>query len=167
MPLEGRDGGSFVFSHQTAIPGDVRHQDSGKPALDVCLIHEALLPSGVYPRLPKAPRLCPKVKSATWLAFLPHARDHFRYVCALSPCHHACPWGYLVVAANGDSAPALAGPAISFPASGGCRYGARRRGTARPSRHWRWPPGPPAWATPRCLSRPGGSGGTAFLEYPG
>src|SRR5439155_15093437 len=79
--------------------------------------------------------------------------------------HRYGPWGYLVVAANGD--PALAGPAISFLASGGCRYGAHRHGTARPSRHWQWPPGPPASATPQCLSRPGGSGVTAFPAYPG
>ena len=44
MPLEGRDGGGIVLGHQAAIPDDIRHQDSGEPALNVCLIHIAPRP---------------------------------------------------------------------------------------------------------------------------
>src|SRR5262249_36735331 len=39
MSLEGCDGGDLVFGHQAAIPGDIRHQDGGEPALNVCLVH--------------------------------------------------------------------------------------------------------------------------------
>ncbi len=41
MPLEGRDGGGLVLGHQAAIPDNIRHQDGGEPALDVCLVHMA------------------------------------------------------------------------------------------------------------------------------
>src|SRR5262249_7962237 len=68
---------------------------------------------------------------------------------------------------NCASPPALAGPARSFLASGECRYDARRHGTAHPSRHWRWPRGPPAWAIPQCLWHPEDSEVTAFLPCPG
>jgi hypothetical protein len=39
MSLEGRDSGGLVFGHQAAIPGDIRYQDGGEPALNVCLVH--------------------------------------------------------------------------------------------------------------------------------
>ena len=44
MSLEGRDSGGLVLGHQAAIPDDIRHQDGGEPALNVCLVHVAPRP---------------------------------------------------------------------------------------------------------------------------
>jgi len=55
MPLEG----GLVLGHQAAIPGDIRHQDGSKPALDLRLVHDALLLPRVYPRLPQGATIVP------------------------------------------------------------------------------------------------------------
>src|SRR5262245_13021963 len=83
MPLEGRDGGRLVLGHQAAIPDDIRHQDGGEPALNVCLVHMAPRPKtdfsitemvkhvllGVHP-WPNAARVAVRRVASIWLCSL-------------------------------------------------------------------------------------------------